>query len=78
MNPTTPQWLTMTEYAQFAHLSLSKVKRMKLTGALPCWQDGRCVRIPAQALDYQWLHEWQTSKEMAHDELARTTGPIRA
>jgi len=56
-----PRWLTMAEYALARGISYSKVKRMKLEGRLPCIQDGRTVRIPAQALDYDWLTTWQTT-----------------
>jgi hypothetical protein len=39
-----PRWLTMAQYAKAMGLSLSSVKRMKLTGAIPFRQVGRIVR----------------------------------
>ena len=54
-----PRWLTMAQYAKAMGLSLSSVKRMKLTGAIPFRQVGRIVRIPADATDWAWLKRWR-------------------
>jgi excisionase family DNA binding protein len=56
---TTPRWLTMDEYATASGISYSKVKRMKADGRIPFVQDGRTVRIPDKALDFEWLVAWQ-------------------
>jgi len=61
MSTNNPQWLTMADYANATGISLSKVKRMKLAGNLPYVQDGRTVRIPATALDFDWLQNWQAN-----------------
>jgi excisionase family DNA binding protein len=55
-----PRWLTMAQYAKAMGLSLSSVKRMKLTGAIPFRQVGRIVRIPTEATDWAWLKRWRT------------------
>jgi len=62
MITTAPQWLTMSQFAAQAGLSHSKVKRMKLEGNIPFFQDGRTVRIPIQALDYDWLSNWRNQQ----------------
>jgi excisionase family DNA binding protein len=62
MITTAPQWLTMSQFAAQAGLSNSKVKRMKLEGNIPFFQDGRTVRIPIQALDYDWLINWRNQQ----------------
>ena len=59
MITTAPKWLTMSQFATQTGLSQSKVKRMKLEGNIPFLQDGRTVRIPIQALEYDWLTNWR-------------------
>jgi excisionase family DNA binding protein len=49
----------MSQFATQTGLSQSKVKRMKLEGKIPFLQDGRTVRIPIQALEYEWLTNWR-------------------
>jgi len=49
----------MSQYANAVGISYSKAKRMKLEGRLPYLQDGRTIRIPEQALDYEWLAQWR-------------------
>jgi excisionase family DNA binding protein len=49
----------MSQFATQTGLSQSKVKRMKLEGKIPFLQDGRTVRIPIQALEYDWLTNWR-------------------
>ena len=55
-------WLTMTEYAEAKAVSPSTVKRWKLQGLIPFRQVGRIVRIPRQALDYDWLQRWRDQR----------------
>ena len=57
--PPTPKLLTMAQFANTMGLSTSKVKRLKTTGRIPYLQEGRTVRIPIEATDYQWLTSWQ-------------------
>jgi hypothetical protein len=63
--PETPAFLTMTEYSTKSGISLSKVKRLKMAHRLPFIQEGKVVRIPAQALDYEWLTNWRKTKGIA-------------
>jgi hypothetical protein len=60
--PNSPIYLTMAEYSTKAGISLSKVKRLKMTHRIPYIQEGRVVRIPALALDYEWLTNWRQEK----------------
>lgn len=55
----TSPWLTMAQYAELTQTSLSSVKRLKYAGQLPYTQFGRLIRIPRQALNYEWLHNWR-------------------
>lgn len=61
MTHTPPEhgWLTMAQYAKAKAVSPSTVKRWKLEGLIPFRQVGRIVRIPRQALDYDWLQRWR-------------------
>lgn len=52
-------WLTMAEFAKAKAVSPSTVKRWKLQGLIPFRQVGRIVRIPRQALDFEWLQRWR-------------------
>jgi excisionase family DNA binding protein len=63
--PQTPAYLTMSEYSDKSGISLSKVKRLKMAHRLPFIQEGKVVRIPAQALDYEWLTNWRKTKGIA-------------
>jgi hypothetical protein len=63
--PETPAYLTMTEYSTKSGISLSKVKRLKMTHRLPYLQEGKVVRIPALALDYDWLNNWRQQQGIA-------------
>lgn len=58
-NNNPPKLLTMAEYAGIMGLSTSKVKRLKLSGRIPFFQEGQIVRIPVEATDYEWLNHWQ-------------------
>lgn len=58
-DPPPPRWITMADYADLTGISLSKVKRLKLEGRLPYIQEGRVVRIPIQATDFDWLQTWR-------------------
>ena len=53
------EWLTMSQYADLTQTSVSSVKRLKYAGQLPYTQFGRLIRIPRQALNYEWLHNWR-------------------
>jgi len=55
-------WLTMAEYAEAKAVSPSTVKRWKLEGLIPFRQVGRIVRIPRQALDFEWLQRWREKR----------------
>lgn len=55
-------WLTMAEYAEAKAVSPSTVKRWKLQGLIPFRQIGRIVRIPHQALDFDWLQHWRDKR----------------
>jgi excisionase family DNA binding protein len=61
----TPSYLTMSEYSNKAGISLSQIKRLKLANRLPFIQEGKLVRIPAQALDYEWLSNWRREQGIA-------------
>ena len=61
-SPNSPAYLTMSEYSIKAGISLSQVKRLKLANRLPFIQEGKLVRIPAQALDYNWFTNWRTNR----------------
>lgn len=55
-------WLTMAQYAEAKAVSPSTVKRWKLQGLIPFRQVGRIVRIPRQALDFDWLQRWRDQR----------------
>lgn len=56
----TSPWLTMAQYAELTQTSLSSVKRLKQAGQLPYTQFGRSIRIPIDALNFDWLTTWRT------------------
>jgi hypothetical protein len=61
----TPAFLSMSEYSTQSGISLSKVKRLKMSRRLPYFQEGKVVRIPAAALNYEWLTSWREERGLA-------------
>jgi len=59
MNNDAPEWLTMNQYADLTQTSVSSVKRHIYADKLPYTRFGRTVRIPRQALNYEWLTTWR-------------------
>ena len=48
---TGPPWLTAREAASYLACPLSRIRKMTMTGELPCHRDGRRVLYRREALD---------------------------
>jgi len=53
------RWLKMSEFADIMGISYSTVKRLKLANEIPFRQEGKIVRIPIEATEFEWLENWR-------------------